>query len=154
MKLNVIIRSIFILLFTVAAFNATNAKSFNELSKVRVYESSSYTESKTETRTFNNMKYNISYDISIGSDILGNITSVDIKINSTNLTDIQKEEFFSKYKVMLNKFTTYSSTGKKNLIYPEESCVMGCTSHWSCSSKPTNAGVALCVGDCIEECYF
>lgn len=148
------IQCILLFLFT---FSSLSAKTFTIIggnSKVRLYESTSFTESKVETRTFNNEKYHISYDISFGSDIFGNITSVDIKFNSKNLTEIQKNEFINKYKTMLNKFTKYSSDGKKNLIYPEEGCVMACTSHWSCSSKPTNAGVALCTGDCIEECYF
>lgn len=152
MNIKQIMQSILLLLFTASLLNAKN---FNESnSKIRVFESNSYTETKIETRTFNNQKAHITYDISFGSDLLGNITSVDIKILTQNLTENQKSEFIAKYKKMLEKFTSYSQDGKKNLIYPQESCVMNCISTWHCNDKPTNAGVGLCTGDCIEECYF
>lgn len=152
MNLKQIIQSLLVLLIT---FNSLSAKLPSDSNtKIRVFESKSYTESKIETRTFHNDKLNIVYEISFGSDVLGNITSVDVKFASENLTEDKKNEFISRYKIMLEKFTKYSEDGKKNLIYPQEGCVMSCISHWGCNDKPTNAGVGLCTGDCIEECYF
>ncbi|MFC6269538.1 hypothetical protein [Frigoriflavimonas asaccharolytica] len=153
MKNKIFKKGVMLFLLTLTIF--LNAKNYNPSSEVfNVFETKDFIQSKVETKTFFNEKYGVTYDISFGSDNFGNITSVNIKFATENMTKLQKEVFIQKYKNMLQKFTKLSKDNKKLLIYPEESCISGCISGWQCSDKPTNAGVALCTGDCIEECYL
>lgn len=139
---------IFILLISFAyKANEIAESSFN------VFKNENYNEVTKKTKTFYSNKYNLSYDITVGSDLLGNITNIDIQVNT--LVDEQlKSNFINAYRNMLSKFVVLSKDGKRNLIYPEESCLIKCNTKWDCAGKPTNAGVLLCTGDCIDECYL
>ena len=139
---------IFVLLISfIYKANEGNKGSFN------VFKNENYNEITKKTKTFYSNKYNLSYDITVGSDLQGNITNIDIQIN-TIVNDQLKFAFIKAYREMLSKFTVLSKDGKKNLIYPEESCLIKCNTKWDCAGKPTNAGVLLCTGDCIDECYL
>ena len=118
-----------------------------------VFKNENYNEVTKKTKTFYSNKYNLSYDITVGSDLQGNITKIDIQIN-TPVNEEVSSTFIKAYSNMLSKFTVLSKDGKKNLIYPEESCLIRCNTKWDCANKPTNAGVLLCTGDCIDECYL
>lgn len=124
---------------------------------ISVYKNNDLKETNVKSKMFSKVVNDKVYNIKliIGETFLGDVASVSLEVVDDedsimyNYLSSSKEEITKSIEAILISL-------KSKLLKPGPTdngwCILGCNDKWNCYDKETNAGILLCIGDCVIEC--